>query len=224
MDEFISEDDLKTFEGWLKYQGFEAATMTPEALANWRGIFDEAQRQCAANPKVGLMKLKPVPDEYKYAVAVREGTGLWLVLWVRRSPRGEFFVLRTMSDRDWNPHTSYHLDGTLHMKSHNRKVLTPLKRQPLTGQFRRTVDLGIEGGYAPKDVGAICDPAAFSGVVEVPSGILGPRHGAVGVFLVEPGHALPDYTWGYEIVTQRVFRDVTPNVVITVLRQKASKA
>ena len=84
------------------------------------------------------MKIKPVPDEYKYAVAVREDTCLWLVLWVRRSPKGEFFVLRTMGDRDWNPHTSYHLDGTLHMKSHDRKVLTPQKRQPLTGPSIQT--------------------------------------------------------------------------------------
>jgi len=219
VDEFISAGDLKTFGGWLRYQGIDASTTPAEGLANWQRIFDEAKRQCAANPKVGLMKLKPVPGEFKYAVVVREGTDLWLVLWVRRSPKGEFFVLRPMGDRDWNPHTSYHLDGTLHMKSHNRKALTPQKRQPLTGPFRGTVDLGIEAGYSPKGVGAICDPAAFSGVVEIPSGILGPRHGAVAVALVEPGNKPPEYTWAYEIVCQKIFRDVTPNVLITVMRQ-----
>jgi hypothetical protein len=26
VQEFISEDDLKTFEGWMKYQGVDAAT------------------------------------------------------------------------------------------------------------------------------------------------------------------------------------------------------
>ena len=26
MQEFISEDDLHTFEGWLRYQGFDVAT------------------------------------------------------------------------------------------------------------------------------------------------------------------------------------------------------
>src|SRR5262249_15204126 len=183
-------------------------------------MFDDAKQQCAVAPKVGLMKLKPEPGDFKYAVAVREGTDLWLVLWVRRTARGEFFVLRTLGDREWNPHTSYHLDGTLHRKSHNRKVLPPQERQPLTGPFRGTVDLGIEGGFAPKGTGAICDPAAFSGVVEVPIGILGPRHGVVAVALVERGHEPPDYTWGHEIVVQRVFHDVTPNVVITVMRQK----
>jgi hypothetical protein len=192
VDEFISEDDLQTFDGWLRYQA--VGTLTEAELATWRGIFEDANQCSVANPKVGLMNLPPVPGEFKYAVAVGEGADLWLVLWVRRSPKGEFFVIRPMRDRDWNPHTSYHLDGTLHVKSHNRKALTPQKRQPLTGPFRGTVDLGIESGYAPKGVGAICDPTAFSGVVEVPSGVLGPRHGAVGVFLVEPGHALPDYT------------------------------
>ena len=30
-----------------------------------------------------------------------------------------------------------------------------------------------------KGSGAICDPSAFTGVVEVPPGILGPKHGGV---------------------------------------------
>ena len=223
MDEFISEDDLRTFDGWLRYQALDAPTMTAEELATWRDIFDDAQRQCAAHPKVGLMKLQPFPGDYKYAVAVREGTGLWLVLWVRRSWRGEFFVMQPVGDRGWNPPTSYHLDGTLQMKSHGRKVLTPYKRQPLTGPFRGTVDLGTYSGYAPKDVGATFDPTAFAGIVEVAPCVLGPSHGAVGVFLVERGLEPPDYAWGHEIVTQKVFHDVTPNVAITVMRQKPLK-
>jgi len=140
VNEFISEDDLQTFEIWMKYQGFDAPT--EEEVARWRPIFDAARRQCEANPKVGLMKLQPAPGDYKYAVAVREGTDLWLVLWVRRSPKGEFFVLRPMGDRDWNPHTSYHLDGTVRRKSHGRKVVNPWKRQPLTRPFHGTEDLG----------------------------------------------------------------------------------
>src|SRR5260370_35510785 len=42
---------------------------------------------------------------------------LWVTLWVRRSPKGEFFVMMPRSDQDWTPHASYHLDGTVHMKS-----------------------------------------------------------------------------------------------------------
>jgi hypothetical protein len=118
-------------------------------------------------------------------------------------------------DRDWDPHTSYHLDGTLHMKSYDRKVLPPQKRQPLTGAFRGSEHLGVYYGHAPKSVGAICDPTAFSGVVEVAPGVLGPRHGVVTVDLVEPGHEPMESTWT-PIVTRQIFRDILPWVVITV--------
>ena len=43
MQEFIREDDLKTFEGWLRYQGIDAAT-TPEELETWRG-FERAKTE-----------------------------------------------------------------------------------------------------------------------------------------------------------------------------------
>ena len=216
MDEFISEDDLQTFEGWLRYQA--VGTLTEAELATWRGNFDEARRQCKLNPKVGLMKLQLVPGEFKYAVAVRESAGLWLVLWVRCSQNGEFFVMKPMGDRGWNPHTSYHLNGNLHRKSRGRKVFPPKKRQPLTGVFRGCEPIFMYGSFAPKSVGAVCDPTDFTGVVEVAPCILGPRDGTVAVDLVEPGHMPTDYTQCGEIVTQKVFLEVTPNVVITVLR------
>jgi hypothetical protein len=127
MNEFISEDDLNTFEGWLKYQGIDAATTPSEELATWQTVFDEAKERRSATSKVGLMKLQTIPGEYRYAVAVPDGSDLWLALWVRLSP----------NDRAWDPHTSYHLDGTFHMKSHDRKMLVQ-KRQPLLGPFRGT--------------------------------------------------------------------------------------
>jgi hypothetical protein len=40
VQEFISEDDLNTFEGWLRYQAIDAATTPPDELAMWRGHFD----------------------------------------------------------------------------------------------------------------------------------------------------------------------------------------
>ncbi len=91
MQEFISEDDLKTFEGWLRYQAVDAATATPDELAMWRGLFDELSKRSLATPKVGLMKLRSVPGEHRYAVAVREGSDLWVTLWVRRSRKGRIF-------------------------------------------------------------------------------------------------------------------------------------
>jgi hypothetical protein len=213
--EFISEDDLSTFEGWLRYQGFEAATTTPDELADWRSLFDEVRKNSLATPKVGLMKLRPlVQGEYRYAVAVREETDLWLTLWVRRSPKGEFFVMIPRSDQAWDPHASYHLNGTLHQKSFDHKFASQ-KRQPLTGAFRGTEHLGAYAGHGPKGVGAICDPTAFSGVVEVAPGVLGPRDGKVVVDLVEPG--CEPLTWPFtHAPRQEVFRDILPWVVIRI--------
>jgi len=90
------------------------------------------------------MKLQPVPSEYRYAVAV-QGSDLWLTLWVRCSRKGEFFVMLPRGDRDWNPHASYHSDGTLHIKSSGDKVIER-KNQPLTGTFRGNEDLGSHAG------------------------------------------------------------------------------
>jgi hypothetical protein len=135
--EFISEDELTTFKGWLRYQGFDIATLNPSELEMWRDMFNEARERSLASRKVGLMKLKPVQGEYRYAVAVRDGSDLWLTLWVRRSRKGEIFVIIPRGERDWDPHTSYHRDGTFHSKSSN-KTLHSQKRQPLTGAFHGT--------------------------------------------------------------------------------------
>lgn len=87
--EFISEDDLHTFEGWLRYQPIDAATTAPKELEKWRQLFEETKRRTAAFQKVGLMKLN-VPGEHRYAVAIDGGPDLWLTLWVRCSHRASF--------------------------------------------------------------------------------------------------------------------------------------
>jgi hypothetical protein len=212
---FTSEDDLKTFEGWLKYQGVADTVTSPEDLAVWRGMFDEGIERAAIVGKVGLMKLRTVAGEHRYAVAVREAADLWFTLGVRRSRKGEFFIMLPRADHGWNPHTSYHLDGTLHMKSHDRIMLPSQKRQPLTGEFRGHEHLGSYGGHGPKTVGALCDPTAFTGVFEVARGVLGPRDGSVVVDLVQPGCEPPDLPW-FRVVARRIFDDVSPSVVITV--------
>jgi hypothetical protein len=216
MRKSISEDDLKTFDGWLTYQGFDATAMPENELVSWGRIFEETRERSAAIAKVGLMKFKPlVLGEYRYAVALREGNDLWLTLWVRRSPKGEFFVMLPRGDHGWDPHTSYHRDGTLHMKSFNRKVLTPQKRQPLTGKFQGSEHLGMFYGHGPKSVGAICDPKDFSGIVEIEAGVLGPGHGGVTVDLVEPDHEPIGYDFT-DVATRKVFCETDPCVVITV--------
>lgn len=101
------------------------------------------------------------------------------------------------------------------MKSRDRKVLPPTKRQPLTGTFRGTEQLVACAGYEPKSVGAICDPTAFSGVVEIAPGILGPGDGQITVDLVAPDCQPAAFPWT-KIARREVFRDILPWVVITI--------
>lgn len=73
-DDFISEDDLSTFEGFLKYQAVDPATLTSDELAMWRSFFDDAAQRRESSPKVGLMKLRPAEaGEQRYGVALRDG-------------------------------------------------------------------------------------------------------------------------------------------------------
>lgn len=164
-------------------------------------------------PKVGLMKIQQVPGEHRYAVAVREGSDLWLALWVRHSRKGEFFAMLPRLDHGWDVHASYHLDGTLHIKSDGRKLSN--KCQPLAGNFQGTPPLVTFAGHGPKSVGAICDPTAFTGVVEIAPAILGPRDGQITVDLVAPNCQPAANPWT-KIVERTVFHDTFPAVMITV--------
>lgn len=214
MDDFISDDDLLTFEGFLRYQVVDPDTTAKDQLEQWHQIFEESLERCKASQKVGLMKLQPVPGEEKYAVAIREGSDLWLTLWVRCSRKGEVFVMYPRAERDWDAHASYHLDGTLHQKSHGRVMEPVLKRQPLTAAFTGAETLGVYGGHG-KSSGAVCNPAAFTGVVAVEPGILGPRHGAIAIDLIGPG-AEPIPFIGKVVQQQTFTRGNRPSVDITI--------
>ena len=210
MNEFISDDDLQTFEGWLNYQAVKTSMMTSGEFATWRDRFEETQKQRAIS-KVGLMNLKTVPGENKYAVAVREGTDLFLVLWIRRNRNGEYLVLKPMNNSQLAVQNK-HRDGTLRHKIIKPKVLSAQKSHSFP----------IMNVFTPKETGAACDPTAFTGIVEVSSGILGPRDGSIGVILAEPSNSLPNYTWAYEVLSQTVFREVLPHVVVSIMRRKHS--
>jgi hypothetical protein len=222
MDDFISEDDLLTFEGFLKYQAVDPAMLTPDELAMWRDFFDEAVGLRESGPKVGLMRLRQAPGEEKYGVALRDGSELWLTMWVRCSAKGEIFVMYQRADAG-NPHASYHLDGTYHHKSYGSTGIRQTK-QPLSATLKGSEHLGMYMGHG-KSTGAVCDPKAFDGLVIVDPGILGPKHGSVGVDLVAPGY---EATWSRDIADRFYFggvvqgeifsRSPRPSVAITIQR------
>jgi hypothetical protein len=133
--------------------------------------------------------------------------------------------MRPRAERGWDPHASYHSDGTFLQKTQGRVVPgMTRKKQPLTAAFRGSEHLGTHYGHGTA-AGAVCDPKAFSGMVIVEPGIL--DHGSVGVDLVEPGYEAEwtrnDMCQGFYIgrVHQReVFRrDDRPSVVITIERR-----
>jgi hypothetical protein len=212
---FISEDDVSTFEGWLRFQGIDLATLSLAEEAQVRDLFADGNRRRETMRCVGRMKLKAAAGEYRYAVAVREDSGLWLTLWVRRSPKGEFFVFQPRGDGDWNPHASLHADGTFHLKSWGRRTL-PARTAQRPDSVRGCEPLGAYAGHGPKTVGAVCEPGDFTNIVEVPPGILGPRNGTVTVDLLEPG-ADPLRHPGALVLSQ-LFTDVAPHVLIRVFR------
>src|SRR5438093_4729633 len=92
MDRDFTEDELNTFDGWVRYQQFNLTAMSADQLAKLRMGFDEMMREKASRGPLGRMKLKPMPaGELRYAIAVKEADGLWLVLWIRRSPEPAVF-------------------------------------------------------------------------------------------------------------------------------------
>jgi hypothetical protein len=201
------------FEGYLRLQAVDPLTATPDELAMFRQFFDQAMAANAATPKLGAMKFKATPGEFRYAVGVGDGFDRWLAIWVKRAPKGDVYVLVPRNDASWNPHASYHRDGAFHSKSFKHKM-SSLKKQPLIGGFKGSEHVGMFAGYSPKNIGAVCDPAMFSSVIEVPPGILGPRDGFVAVDLVEPGcDPLDLYN---PIVLTRVFKNSVPWIVIRV--------
>ena len=53
----------------MRHHGVDIATTGTEELNEWRRAFDEMRQRTATTPKVGLLKLKSIPGEQRYAVA-----------------------------------------------------------------------------------------------------------------------------------------------------------
>jgi len=100
MSEFLSEDDTKTFEGWLRLQGYaDPAALAPTVLADFRDYYETYCNK--PHPKVGRAPYAPKnPGDRHYAVAVQDAGELFVVLWVKRVlwKKKEFFVLVPRAD------------------------------------------------------------------------------------------------------------------------------
>ncbi|MGB9332631.1 MAG: hypothetical protein WCB10_17840 [Steroidobacteraceae bacterium] len=208
----------QTFEAFLKLQQIDPQALPAEAEVVFRREYERAKAE-AGKHDVRYMSSKPCQaGQFRYAVAIEDGATLWLTLWVKRNSRGESFILYPRGNGSWNPHASYHRDGTYHQKSHNLKSMVQ-KRQPLD-QFTGAEHLGTFYGHGTG--AAICDPAAFTSVLTIPAGILERTRGCVLVDLVEPGatpaahhRSVP----GLNVVAEETYRDCSPWVVVAVAEQ-----
>lgn len=203
----------------MVYQAIDTASLGEYELKAWRGYYEEgceAQRQ----RKIWTPRVRAHSNDLLYAVAVRDNAHLWLVLWVKRSTRGEYFVMFPRDEAGWDPHASYHRDGRHHHKSHDRKmIITP--RQPPTVGFRGTeqmltTPIELENVRAVK---ALCDPSQFTGVFEIPGGLLRQRGSGVAVDVTEANGPPLAQPWS-EIVMQARFSDAVPEVLLTLWRQE----
>ncbi|MBI3249967.1 MAG: hypothetical protein HYZ50_26020 [Deltaproteobacteria bacterium] len=210
---------MRTFEEYLIYQGWNIATMDEEALKTWRDLYEEAcemqrQRQFLT-PNV-----RANSNEFLYAVAVRDDPYLWLVLWVKRSVKGDYYVFLPLNDSDWDPHTSYHRDGRFHHKSYDQKLITSQKQLPNAG-FRGTEQMLIRPFELEmiRAAKVLCDPSQFTGVFEIPGDPMRQRGCGVAIDLTEmngPPLASPRA----EIIKQMRFSHAVPEVLLTLWRQE----
>src|SRR6266481_10027971 len=112
------------------------------------------------------------------AVAVRD-KHLLLAVCIRRSHRGEFFLLHPHDQRKgaqatwgerWDPHASYHADGCFHIKAFDKELLE-YQRQKLDHSFTGAVMLETNPLCASqiRSLNVPCRPERFgAGIFEIP--------------------------------------------------------
>jgi hypothetical protein len=65
-----------------------------------------------------------------YAVAVRDGGDLFVLITIVRDPKGDVYVNSPRPDPNWKPHASYHASGQHHAKSFNHQSFVRCRQRP----------------------------------------------------------------------------------------------
>ena len=210
---------MRTFEGWMEYQRMDPRLLDAKGLAEWRHAYEGATER-ANRVQPWTPKARRDPADHLYAVAIRDGSSLWLFLWVRRSAKGEYFVLIPRPDGAWNPHASYHRDGRLHQKGHDQKMLPASQRQKPDSSFRGTEQM-LSTPIEPetgREVKALCDPSQFSDIFEIPVEHITGRGHLIAIDLTERDAAAL-WTPSSEVIAQKRFAGVFPEILVTHWKQ-----
>jgi len=125
----------------------------------------------------------PGDRDRNFAVAVRDGVDLYLVLHIRRSWKGEFVLMWRGRERPWDaplwdPHATFHRDGELHHKSFGCEYGEQRLQKPdasFTGiqQFTQTPVVAGDG----RALNVHWEPAKFDRIFEFPDQ---PLHTSLG--------------------------------------------
>lgn len=157
-----------------------------------------------------------------YAVVVRDGSELFLVLRIHRSPRGEVFVLIPRDNEPgWDPHVSRHADGREHHKSYGFKCFTRVLSKPNPNFVGVDAIITIPiASDEPRKLNIGYDPAKFTDAFEIRMNDLRPEHfrSQLVVDLVEPGVPRKPYS-GEMIVRQKIFNSGAPQIVIALVEE-----
>jgi len=206
---------MQTFEEFMAHQGLSPTDPEVGGLSDWLEEYEDACERARQTPPVGTRALRKNPADLLYAVAVEDEAGLWLTLWVRRSPKSEYFVMIPRLDGEWNPHASWHVDGGFHHKTYDHRIVRQERQRP-DASFKGSENMILTPVTADaRVVGAVCDRSQFDGMLVVSaSGLGGVQRHHVSVDLDEVGHYEVSQP-GNRLVHQRVFKSSVPWIVVT---------
>lgn len=162
-----------------------------------------------------------------HAIVVRDAQGLHLVARIARRPSGIFYLMQRDakafqidSDKPWDPHASYHVDGWHQFKSFGKHELPKVKRQPLDSDFSGAQALFAQS-FFPGDLynlRVIVEACSFVDVFAIPREILCPGDNyTIAVDLLAPGAGRLEFS-GAEAVLEHSFLDASPCIHATLWR------
>ena len=161
-------------------------------------------------------------------IGVRVKGRIMLVARIARRKKGIYYLIPRdyaafgiVSDEHWDPHASYHVDGTRHFKSDNQVRGGRDQRQPLGESFAGVEDLTGQS-FGPGDLlGEQTElrESEFDAVFELPMDLVPPSYGVhLRVALCAPEQVSVWHPQNAHEIARYWSRDATPWIEVTVWR------
>lgn len=162
-----------------------------------------------------------------HAIGVTDAQGFHLIARVARRATGVYYLIprdaKTFgieSNKNWDPHVSYHTDGSHHVKSFGNRAGTRYMRQPLTSAFAGAEPLSAQS-FQPGELHnhpVISDPSEFTNVFEIPIERLSlSEQYTLALDILAPGAERLGGPW-QEAVLEHSFKDGVPWIHATLWR------